>query len=190
MSTGRFPVGEEEERLLLAAQGDREAFAAFYRRQSHGVLAFFYRRTACPYVSADLTAETFAEALASIQRFSPKRGTATAWLYGIAGNEYRQWLRRGRVADRARQRMGIEAIELTTEDIERIDALVDFAPLQAAVTAALADLSPTLREAVVLRIGDDLTYEEVARRLGCSEGAARVRVSRGLARLQLAMEPG
>src|SRR3954468_11167011 len=190
MSTGRFPVGEEEERLLLAAAGDREAFAAFYRRQNAGILAFFYRRTACPYVSADLTAETFAEALASLGRFSPKRGTATAWLYGIAGNEYRQWLRRGRVAGRGRNPVGIEPIELTNEDLERIDALVDFAPLQSAVTAALADLSPSLREAVVLRIGDDLTYEEVARRLGCSVGAARVRVSRGLARLQAVMEVG
>ena len=188
MSNDRFPVGEEEERLLLAAHGDRDAFAAFYRGQSHRVLAFFYRRTACPYVSADLTAETFAEALASIGRFSPKRGTATAWLFGIAGNEYRQWLRRGRVADRARARMGIESIELTSEDLERIDALVDFGPLQAAITTALADLSPVLREAVVLRIAEDLSYEEVADRLGCTVGAARVRVSRALARLQLAME--
>ena len=73
--------------------------------------------------------------------------------------------------------MGLEPIELTSEDVERIDALVDFAPLQVAVTAALADLSPGLREAVVLRIGDDLSYEEVARRLGCTVGAARVRVS-------------
>jgi RNA polymerase sigma-70 factor (ECF subfamily) len=190
MSSGRFPVGEEEDRLLLAASGDRDAFAAFYGDQSTRILAFFYRRTACPFVSADLTAETFAEALASIHRFSPKRGTATSWLYGIAGNEYRQWLRRGRVADRARSRMGIQPIELSSEDLERIDALVDFAPLQAAVTAALADLSPLLRDAVLLRIGNDLTYEEVARRLDCSVGAARVRVSRGLARLQAVMEIG
>ena len=190
MDSGRFPVGEEEEHLLLAARGDRDAFGAFYRSHNTGIVAFFYRRTACPFVSADLTAETFAEALASIGRFSPKKGTATAWLYGIAGNEYRQWLRRGRVADRARSRMGIQPIELTSEDLERIDALVDFAPLQSAVTSALADLSPVLRDAVVLRIGDDLTYEEVARRLGCSVGAARVRVSRGLARLQAVMEVG
>jgi RNA polymerase sigma-70 factor (ECF subfamily) len=86
--------------------------------------------------------------------------------------------------------MGFEAIELTEEDLERIDALVDFAPLQAAVTAALADLTPMLREAVVLRIADELSYDDVAERLGCSPGAARVRVSRGLARLQTAMEAG
>jgi RNA polymerase sigma-70 factor (ECF subfamily) len=183
-------VGEEEETLLLAARGDREAFGRFYRRQTTGVLAFFYRRTACPFVSADLTAETFAQALTSLHRFSSKRGTATAWLYGIAGNEYRQWLRRGRVADRARTRMGIVPIELTSDDLERIDALVDFAPLQVAVNLAMADLSPVLREAVLLRIGNDLSYEEVADRLGCTVGAARVRVSRGLARLQAAMEVG
>lgn len=184
------PAGEEEHALLLAAGGDRAAFGSFYRRQNAGVVGFFYRRTACPYVAADLTAETFAEALAGVRRFSPGRGSAKAWLYGIAGNQYKQWLRRGRVASRARSRIGLEPISLTSDDLERIEALVDFRPVQAAVTQAMLDLSPVLREAVVLRIANDLPYEEVAAHLGCTVGAARVRVSRGLARLQSAMEAG
>lgn len=57
------------------------------------------------------------------------------------------------------------------------------APLLVALTHALAGLPASQVDTLRLRVMEDLPYSEVARRLGCSEGAARVRVSRGLARL-------
>ena len=88
--------------------------------------------------------------------------------------------RRQRVAARARRRMSIDPITRDSTDLERIETLVDFEPLTEALRAAVAELPPCKAEAVKLRIADDRTYAEVARALGCSEGAARVRVSRGL----------
>ncbi len=67
--------------------------------------------------------------------------------------------------------------------LERIEALVDLEPARAQVRDAVAGLSSGMAEAVLLRVGEQLPYDEVARRLGCSEGAARVRVARGLAKL-------
>jgi len=61
--------------------------------------------------------------------------------------------------------------------------LIDFVPLQEALRAAVADLPSRQSEALTLRVARGLSYPEVAGLLGCSEGAARVRVSRGLARL-------
>jgi len=49
-------------------------------------------------------------------------------------------------------------------------------------------MSPRVAAAVALRIAEDLPYHEVARRLGCSEGAARVRVTRGLDQLAQLLE--
>ncbi|HYT80029.1 MAG TPA: sigma factor-like helix-turn-helix DNA-binding protein [Actinomycetota bacterium] len=46
----------------------------------------------------------------------------------------------------------------------------------------MGSMSPKLAQAVLLRVGLELPYDEVARRLRCSESAARVRVARGLAR--------
>jgi RNA polymerase sigma factor (sigma-70 family) len=174
--------------LLGAARGDAAAFSTFYRRNAEQVAAFFYRRIACPHTAADLTAETFAAALTSVGRFRSDRGTAKAWLYGIAHNQLRQWARRGRVADSARRRLGIETPILSADDIERIETLVDFEPLRVVIVDALAELKPVLREALVLRVAEERPYEEVAERLGCSVGAARVRVSRALAKLEAAIE--
>ena len=72
---------------------------------------------------------------------------------------------------------------LTNEDIERIEDLCDLSSMRESVRDALASLPANLADAVRLRVAFDLPYAEVARRLGCSEGAARVRVSRGLTRL-------
>jgi DNA-directed RNA polymerase specialized sigma24 family protein len=49
---------------------------------------------------------------------------------------------------------------------------------------ALEALAPDLREAVELRVVDDLTYDELAARSGTTAGAARVRVHRGLKALR------
>ena len=73
-----------DEELLVASVGDEEAFAAFYRRHARPVAGFFMRRTGDGELAADLTAETFAAALASRRRFDPVKGPAVGWLYGIA----------------------------------------------------------------------------------------------------------
>src|SRR5438552_5482020 len=174
--------------LLVCARADAVAFAQFYDRNCPAVLAFFYRRTACPHTAADLTAETFADALASVRRYEPARGTGRGWLFGIAGNQYRQWLRRGRVSDSARRKLGVQTGDWDESDIERIETLVDFAPLRSALQDALLTLPAAMREAVILRVGCELPYTEVADRLGCTVNNARVRVSRALDRLTLAME--
>jgi RNA polymerase sigma factor (sigma-70 family) len=54
---------------------------------------------------------------------------------------------------------------------------------------ALSQLSPSVAAAVSLRVMRELPYSEVAERLGCSEGAARVRVARGLSLIADLIEP-
>jgi Sigma-70 region 2 len=73
-----------DEELLVASVGDEEAFAAFYRRHARPLAGFFMRRTGDAELAADLTAETFAAALAARRRFDPAKGAAIGWLYGIA----------------------------------------------------------------------------------------------------------
>jgi RNA polymerase sigma-70 factor, ECF subfamily len=53
--------------------------------------------------------------------------------------------------------------------------------------AALQTLSPHQRDAVRMRVVDELPYGELARRLGVSEPTARARVSRGIRALQDAL---
>ena len=177
-----------EGQLLLRGRSDSEAFGQFYDRTVEDVLRFFYRRVMCRETAADLCAETFARALQSIRRFDPDRGTARAWLFGIANHLWIDWIRRGRVADRARRRMGIERPWLDDDTFERIESSADVAALKEVMALALEQLSPLIREAVLLRVGADLPYSEVAARLGVEPVTARVRVSRGLAQLEALIE--
>ncbi len=182
------PGGGERDPWLTAASDDPTAFAAFYRQNVPQLLAYFYRRTMCAESAADLTAETFAQLWASRRRFDPAKGSAIAWTMGIAGNLYRQFLRKGVVSARVRKRLEVEMPTLGREDTDRIESLVDLEALQGALRSAVLSLSPRLRDAVMLRVVLENSYEEVAAELGCSIGAARVRVSRGLSALSELLE--
>jgi RNA polymerase sigma-70 factor (ECF subfamily) len=181
-------IDDEDGRLLQLARTDIDSFGTFFDRTNRDIVRFFYRRTACPHTSAELMSETYAVALSKVSSYEPARGTGRAWLFGIANNQFRQWLRRGRVSDRARRRLALTRIELDDVDIDRIETLVDFAPVQEALAAALEELPTPMRDAVVLRIGHDIPYIEVAARLGCTVNNARVRVSRALERLGATLE--
>jgi len=172
----------------LLAAGDSRAFGIVYDRHARAVLAFVCRRTADPELAADVTAETFAAAYLSRRRFRETGVGARPWLFGIARHELGRALRGRRARDRARRRLGVESVAMDELSFERIEELADLADLRAAVRDALASMSPRVAAAVALRIGEDLPYHEVARRLGCSEGAARVRVTRGLDQLAQLLE--
>ena len=162
--------------------GDPVIFDPFYRSHAESLLRYFYRRTDDPDVAADLCAETFASALTNSDQFDAERGSTTAWLYGIAKRQLAMYWRRRKVANRARRRLGVPAEPIDEESaqaLRRTEAILD----GAAALAALEQLPFKLREAVRLRVIDQLEYVEVARELQCNEGAARVRVCRGLHQL-------
>jgi len=177
--------------LASAAGGDLEAFGRFYDQNVASVLGYFYRRTACPETAADLTAETFANALSSLRTFRSERGTGTAWLFGIARHQLSRFQRRRRIDTAARRRIGMRTdVALDDVSYERIEDLVDLQPVVDRLEGAVERLSPKLAAAVELRIGSELPFSEIARHLGCSEEAARARVSRALGQLADDMESG
>jgi RNA polymerase sigma-70 factor (ECF subfamily) len=166
-----------------------DGFGSFYERHAAEVLRFFARRLYDPELAFDLTAETFAQALLSVRRLRAKsEDEAVAWLYGVARHQLTNALRRGHAERRALRRLGVELERLGDEQQTRIEELAGLAELRAAVGEELAGLSESERQAVRLRVVEELSYEEVARRLDVSEVAARARVSRGLRTLGAALE--
>jgi RNA polymerase sigma factor (sigma-70 family) len=182
--------------LLAATRADAEAFAAFYRRYERLILGFLMRRTGNPEIAADLMAEVFAAALRAAHRYRPDSasdtgsgsGTATAggWLLTIAQRTLLSSLRRGRVEDRARRKLGIrEAVTFSGEELERIEAL---ASLDGQSVELLGRLPAAQREAIRARVLDEYSYREIAARLKTSELVVRKRVSRGLSTLKRQLE--
>ena len=134
-------------------------------------------------LGSDLTAETFAVALASVERFNPAKGSPQQWLYGIANNQLKRLWRRNRVSSAARRRLQIQTPSTAAtgwEEIEAADARLDADRL----AQALDRVAPKSREAVRLRIIEQLDYTEIADTLGCRPGTARSLVMRGLRRLR------
>jgi RNA polymerase sigma-70 factor (ECF subfamily) len=156
------------------------AFAEFYRRWERPVAGFFFRAVGSGELAADLTAETFAEALSSARRFDPTRGEASAWLFGIARHLLARSWERGQVENRARVQLGLPPLALDDELIVRIEEAGDDRALN-----VLAGLPEDQRRALQARVLDEQDYDEIAAELQCSESVVRKRVSRGLAALRM-----
>jgi RNA polymerase sigma factor (sigma-70 family) len=171
----------------LLRRSDPAAFAEFYRRHAREVFGFFWNRTACHETAADLTAETFAQAYLSRRRY---RGDAPAraWLFGIARHELSHFVRAAKVASKARRRLGMSVESQTDDRLERAEELADLPALARALDAALGTLPQGISAAIRLRVLEELSYFEVARRLECTPAAARQRVARGLDQLATHLE--
>jgi RNA polymerase sigma factor (sigma-70 family) len=188
MANFEITSGLRDAELIVASRHDPQAFRELYDRWAERLLAYFYTRVLDAEVAADLLAETFAVAYERRGRFRDIGRPGGAWLYGIASKELAHWFRRQAVDRRALRRLGIQVPALDDESIARIEALIDVDARRADLVAALDQMSSGERDAVELRVVSELEYEEIATRLGCTEAAARVRVHRGLARLNRLME--
>jgi RNA polymerase sigma factor (sigma-70 family) len=178
--------------LLRRTASDGDAFGVFYRRHAVGLLDWLEREARDRQVALELTAEAFAQALRVAHRFAdPGDGNARPWLFGIARNLLRMYLRSARIETAARRRLGIfeETSRFSHEQSDGIDRM-DAARTGAGLQRALGALPEAQRRAVELRVIDELSYGEIAARLDCTDAAARLRVSRGLARLRTRLPGG
>ena len=173
---------DDDALLCRAAAGDGDAFATFYRLHRGLVVGYLRPRVAEPEQAFDLTAETFAAALAARRRFDPAKGAAIGWLYGIARHKLARTLEHGRVEDRARRALGMVPLALDDEAIELV------VTTDGDVVQLLQRLPADQRAAIEARVVDEQEYEQIAAAAQTSEAVIRKRVSRGLASLRRKLE--
>lgn len=162
--------------LLAATPADPDAFAAFYRRHAHAVLAFVSQRAPRDDVG-DLVAEVFATALVYRRRYDPSRGTAGAWLTGIARNKIADARRQGAVEARMCRRLGMRRPALDASELEPEGA-----------GEQLIILPVVQRRAIEARVLEEKSYGQIAHEESVSEQVVRKRVSRALATLRSLLE--
>jgi RNA polymerase sigma factor (sigma-70 family) len=180
------PDQRSDEQLLAESRRDPTAFAAFYRRHLDAVVRFHRARVREPELAADLAAETFAAALLASRRYRPDAAPARAWLYAIARHKLIDSMRRGQVEDRARRKLGMRPLELTDDDLSRVEEIA----AGGSALELLDELPEDVRTALGARVLEGRDYAEIAGELRCSEQVVRKRVSRGLARLRARLEEG
>lgn len=176
---------QTDAQLLAAARTDPHAFRQLYERYAEPIHRFHLGRTRQPEAALDLTAETFAQAWLSRSRFEDRAGgSAGPWLYAIARHVLVASVRRRRLERSACERLGLlSQLDRPEAVVEPSDVWLD------GLDHAWEELSPDVREAVRLRVLQELPYDEVAEVTGTSAGAARVRVHRGLTALRHRLLP-
>lgn len=188
MPTGALENLSDAE-LIVVSTLDPEAFCVLYDRWAEPLLAFIARRVGNPEVAADLLAETFATVFEKRSRFRDTGSPGSAWIYTIASSQVARYYRRKKVELRAVERLGISVPQLNDESLAAFERIGnDGSDAGRLVSEAISQIPVGEREAVHLRVVEDLDYREIASRLNCSVVAARVRVHRGLSRLTKLME--
>lgn len=174
--------------LVLAARTDPAAFKQLYERYAIWVRAWFQRETGDEAASLDLTAETFAQAWRGRGRFRDLAdGSAAPWLFGIGRNLLRQYFKHDRIETAARRRLGLP-LHASADEYELVDDRLAAHALRGRLGQAVSALPGEQQDALQLRVVQQLDYDEVAGRLGCTQNAARLRVSRALRRLSVELE--
>ncbi|GAB4202399.1 MAG: sigma-70 family RNA polymerase sigma factor [Sandaracinaceae bacterium] len=165
----------ETEAFLRWLAGDDAAFRLFFERAAPVVLAIARRAGLGDADARDVVQQTFLGVHRARADFRPG-APVRPWLVSIARNVVRDHLRR-------RSRRREEALELDGRIDPRVEArdygLSDEERLLVWVRAAIARLPESQRRALELHVLEGLPFAEVARSLGCTEGAARVRAHRG-----------
>jgi RNA polymerase sigma factor (sigma-70 family) len=162
-------------------------FEAVYRANVAGLTAFFARRCHEPQSVADLTSETFVEAIASLGSFDPGRGTARSWLFGIARHVYARQCERTATGQQAVAALAGRR-ELDGDEIEELAARIDDQRAGRDLLERLQNLPEFERTALELVELAGLAPREAAGALGVSPAALRVRLFRARNRLRKEQE--
>ncbi|MEU5104134.1 RNA polymerase sigma factor [Streptomyces sp. NPDC021354] len=156
---------------------DAAGFAAFYEENFDAVLGFVTRRTTCPQLAADLTADIFVAALEATGQYDPGRGTPAAWLHGIARNVLSSHYRGSAREQHAVARLNGRRM-LDEEDIAALEERIDAERAARELVERHSALSRPLREVLDLVAVDGLTSREAAQVLGLNQATVRVRLHR------------
>ena len=192
----RTPAQQAEQDALVTLvaacmAGDSRAWHAMVTGQHKRVYAICYRFTGDPTDAEDITQDVFLKVYRNLSSFDPTKGAFQTWITTLTRNllvdNYRR-TRLDRISDSLDQPASADPYG-DQSGPTMADRLADTRPdqeqhyagleLKARIQSALAQLSPELREAVILRDLEDMDYKEIAQVLQIPEGTVKSRISRG-----------
>jgi RNA polymerase sigma-70 factor, ECF subfamily len=186
----QIELNERDDALLKrSAKGDERAFAELYRRHQPPLYRFAVRMTGSTWAAEEIVQDVFMMLVREPKKFDAERGTLGAFLYGVARNRIMKHLERT-PRDFSLDESG-EAGRDSHPQLQEQMTPARWAELRERreqVRAAVLELPPEFREAVVLCELEEMSYDEAARSLNCPVGTIRSRLHRGRALLLAKLE--
>jgi len=188
--TRLVPIARTDEELVaLSIEGDKDSFDQLIVRWERPIYALAYRVLGREEDARDVCQDTFLRAYRALPGF---KGQAkfSSWLYRIALNLCRDWIRRQRRTRTVPMPEGVDLIELASEQgpVESIEDLVARRQMSATVAEAMQQLPEEQRTAIVLKEYHGLTFQEIADLQGCPLSTVKTRLYQGLSVLRRHLE--
>lgn len=170
IAVGDLQQVSDRDVLLLAAQGDVEAFGLLYDRYVNRIYNYIFYRTGNQHDAEDLTARVFYRAMRHIVNYQDRGLPISAWLYRIAHNLVANWHR-----DNSRRK------EIPLDDGYNVlrqsdpppEAALEVTEEREALLQVVMQLPPERQQLLVLKFVEHLPNAEIGRIMGRTEGAIK-----------------
>jgi len=179
----------DDELVARSMGGDAESFNQLILRWERPIYALAYRVIGREEDARDVCQETFLRAFRALPGFK-RQAKFSSWIYRIALNLCRDWIRRQRRAPVMQMPEGVDPGELVAEQgpVESIEDLVGRRQLSEVVEEAMALLPEEQRTAIVLKEYHGMTFQEIADMQGCPLSTVKTRLYQGLTVLRRHLE--
>jgi RNA polymerase sigma-70 factor, ECF subfamily len=179
----------DDDLVRRVQQGDKSAFDVLVLKYQYRIVKLVSRYVRDPSDALDVAQEAFLKAYRALPRFRGDSAFYT-WLYRIAINTAKNHLtalaRRPVEVELGAERYSLDAFRSELETPERL-LLTD--EIRDTIGAAVAALPDDLREAIVLREVDGLSYEDIAQAMDCPIGTVRSRIFRAREAIDQRLKP-
>lgn len=171
-------------KMLAFKYGDISAFGALFDRYKTRIVNYCHRFTNDRDAAEDLAQEVFLRVHRSASRYKPEAAFST-WIFKIATNVCLNELRKPKYRytaesmDTPKTGGDDPPMEIADEQSVGPEAAAERKELDDRVRRAIAKLPPKQRAAVLLRIYDGFSYEEIAKQIGKSEKSVKALIHRG-----------
>ncbi|MHB8139135.1 MAG: RNA polymerase sigma factor [Smithellaceae bacterium] len=174
----------DAEIVAKVLKGDKQSYALLVDAYKGPVFNLAFRMTGSYSDADDLTQETFIRAFQKLEQFQPDKKFFT-WLYTIGVNLIRNHLKE-KARDVSRLAASHTVPEPQEQEIREGDTLSEDRMIKLA--KIMQELPVDLREAIILKYHQDLTFEEAANVTGDSVSAVKMRIYRGLEKIKEMMD--
>src|SRR5688572_22624143 len=179
----------DEDLVARSRGGDVDSFNQLILRWERPIYALAYRVIGREEDARDVCQDTFLRAFRALPGF---KGEAkfSSWVYRIALNLCRDWMRKQRRAPTMQMPEGVDPIEMASErgPVESIETLVERRELGGVVAEAMELLPEDQRTAIILKEYHGMTFQEIADLQGCPLSTVKTRLYQGLSVLRRHLE--